>query len=331
MFTVNKKQFVEDSRNARDFFKSNTPEFFEMEITPKQAAAIFALTAGNRKERKDKIRLFADDMRNGKWDKTIGEPIGFDTEGHLRDGHHRIKAVETLPEGSHIALIFAIGLSEERLQKIDQGTERTARDFYDMNFGETGKYANFFKNILLLREKNTSPTNSGARFRDFSRDAFAKIMNEEGTAAIEIFNKWKEIISNPYIIRGVSVAEPAILASIIYFLVTDCHQDETLVFNFFRKIMSSDRLENDKNLEFLRYTIQESKIKDVTRVKLEPQMFFKLVMLTYLKHTGYIKRRDYAVYPKAVNHIPDWLNKEEKLKPNDIKEILNKSLSREAS
>ncbi len=94
-------------------------------ITPAEARLMLASTERNRKLSETVVKRYRNDMLSGRWLFT-GDPIRFDSDGHLIDGQHRLAALAGLPAHSHIEFVVITGLDTETQMVMDQGRIRQA-------------------------------------------------------------------------------------------------------------------------------------------------------------------------------------------------------------
>jgi hypothetical protein len=94
-------------------------------VTPALAKEWLAQNIGNRHEKPFKIEQYKRDMQNGRWDLT-GEPIIFDTNGHLRNGQNRCRAC--IVSGASFVTLVIWGVRSEAFKNMDRGAQRTAAD-----------------------------------------------------------------------------------------------------------------------------------------------------------------------------------------------------------
>lgn len=91
---------------------------------------------GNRKESKNRIEQYAQSIINKKW-VLNGEPIIFDDDGKLLDGHHRLLAVicayETFNKEVTIDSLVTSGIKKENFSTINIGKSRTGADWLSIN------------------------------------------------------------------------------------------------------------------------------------------------------------------------------------------------------
>jgi len=113
--------------------KSERYEFMSnVAITVILAKAMLKTSPGNRKLSQPTVLEYAEAMRRGQWHQN-GNVLKFDTEGRLRDGHHRLNAL-VLADRT-VTMDVAIGIEESALYSIDCGRVRRLSDFLRM-FGE---------------------------------------------------------------------------------------------------------------------------------------------------------------------------------------------------
>lgn len=108
----------------------------EIVITPDMAAAMLATSAGNRHIREEQVAAYARDMLSGRWFMT-GDTIGFNADGRLVDGHHRLEAVVASGVSLHTFAVYGIG--DEAHGAIDTGIKRTQADEFGYR-GEVNKH-----------------------------------------------------------------------------------------------------------------------------------------------------------------------------------------------
>jgi hypothetical protein len=96
-----------------------------MVVTPEIATEMLATSTGNRKEHQSNIRFLCKALRRYTF-KFSGQGITFDLHGHLRDGHHRLRSIQST--GIPVELTVAMGCDEDIYLYLDSGDKRTAGD-----------------------------------------------------------------------------------------------------------------------------------------------------------------------------------------------------------
>ena len=94
-------------------------------ISPALAASYLGRSAGNRTLKAQKVSAYARDMIAGNW-QINGEPIIFDSNMTLIDGHHRLEAC--IGSGVTFSSIVTRGVPPESNLTIDMGASRSAAD-----------------------------------------------------------------------------------------------------------------------------------------------------------------------------------------------------------
>jgi len=94
-------------------------------LTPADATELLALNHNNRRVRGAYVRGLAETLRQGEFTFN-GATIVISDEGHLLDGQHRLKAIES--SGVPAWTLVVRGVSSAAMPTIDQGTPRTAAD-----------------------------------------------------------------------------------------------------------------------------------------------------------------------------------------------------------
>lgn len=110
-------------------------------VTPSLAAKWLATSEGNPRWRHSKnnkvvdntrVKMIANDIASGNWNPG-NNTIAFDTNGCLKDGHHRLSAV--IKAGIGVDMIVVYGVDEKGQGHIDDNRRRTdaQRSGYDQS------------------------------------------------------------------------------------------------------------------------------------------------------------------------------------------------------
>lgn len=129
-----------------------------MEISPEQATAWLERNVKNRKLRTGKVQSIAADIENGDWMLTH-QAIGFDSDGELLDGQHRLEAIRMAGRPVVSAVAFDVptratgadGKERRTMIAVDRGSPRTVPDQLSIEYGM--KHATEFVTLgnLILR------------------------------------------------------------------------------------------------------------------------------------------------------------------------------------
>lgn len=120
-------------------------------IGPDVARAYLALNLpNNRTYRSNYATELALEMKQGRW-RESGDPIRFDTNGHLIDGQHRLNAVIL----ANVALPFVVmrGIAADAVHVIDTGKSRRPADALKVaGFLSTALLASTARILLRVKE-----------------------------------------------------------------------------------------------------------------------------------------------------------------------------------
>lgn len=100
-------------------------EVKNMLVTPAMAEQWLLSNIGNRPLDEVRMRGYVDQMRKGKWELST-DAIGFDTDGKLCNGQHRLWAV--IYYAKPVNFLVATGIQPEAFAVIDTGKNRTTGD-----------------------------------------------------------------------------------------------------------------------------------------------------------------------------------------------------------
>ena len=106
-------------------FLSDTPQASVIEVTPELAQRLLDTSPGNRRMRSWYIDQLGAAMKSGDWLVT-SQGIGIDSNGQLRDAHHRLTAC--VRHQSPFPSVIAWGLPAACYQVIDRGLIRDYSD-----------------------------------------------------------------------------------------------------------------------------------------------------------------------------------------------------------
>lgn len=113
------------SHKETEFKIVKTPDIRRVTVTPSMAENWLLSNIGNRPLDEARMRGYVDQMRKGKWELST-DSIGFDTEGKLCNGQHRLWAV--IYYGKPVEFFVATGILPEAFAVIDTGKNRTTGD-----------------------------------------------------------------------------------------------------------------------------------------------------------------------------------------------------------
>lgn len=100
------------------------PYQVQMHVTQSMALAMLAMMGVNRRPSPSRIAAWETVLREGRFEDSIQQGMAFDTNGHLRDGQHRLIAVANTRIAIDVWVLF--GMRPEAFSVIDTGYKRTA-------------------------------------------------------------------------------------------------------------------------------------------------------------------------------------------------------------
>lgn len=116
-------------------------------VTPDMARRWLERNISNRPISLITVQKYQRDMEAGLWHFT-NAGVGFDVDGHLIDGQHRLQAISGLDDSQGIAMNVTRGLPSEARFYIDQGRKRTPGNQLAMagikNYNHNAAGAKFF-------------------------------------------------------------------------------------------------------------------------------------------------------------------------------------------
>lgn len=113
------------STKTNDKSVQKHPEVKVVLVTPAMAENWLISNIGNRPLDMDRVNGFLDQMRKGEWMLST-DSIGFDTNGKLVNGQHRLNAV--VRYGKPVQFLVSTGIQPEAFTVIDTGKNRTPGD-----------------------------------------------------------------------------------------------------------------------------------------------------------------------------------------------------------
>lgn len=214
-----------------------------MTITPNMAKAWLENNTNNRPVAPVVVERYRRDMLAGLWRFTPAS-IGFDTDGNMIDGQHRLHAIANLPEGHSVSMNVTHGLDPEAKFYIDQGRRRTPGNQLSMlgvkNYNHNAAGARFY---LLW--------SYGLMFKDSSQSQLitspqVQAWVEENMGLVELANQsHRDLIRND--------ARPSI-ARAAFFKFAMIHVQDAV--KFFSRLHSGASLEEGNPILALRQRLE---------------------------------------------------------------------------
>lgn len=187
--------------------------FEEILITPEMAIDYLELNKVNRKLRMNKVRLYSDDMKNGKW-RITHQGIAFNEDGFLIDGQHRLNAIihsevsvkmivaRDVKAKNYKSLEIDVGLKRDYSQSYskDQKVSQPVQFITKLIFGNNVSYSRIdeyydvfgpYSEILInscgrwVRTFSTAPIKAGAVLQLVKTDIDKYILDQYKTLVLQ--------------------------------------------------------------------------------------------------------------------------------------------------
>lgn len=101
-----------------------------IKITPELAENFLRFNKNNRKISEKRLKLYVDEMKGGRWQEN-GESIIIDSNGNIKDGQHRLKAIVSTKQSYNFVVVRDVHPSV--MKTIDTGKNRSLSDVLHLN------------------------------------------------------------------------------------------------------------------------------------------------------------------------------------------------------
>lgn len=220
-------------------------------ITPAKAQEYLNKSGGNRNISKVVVDSYALTMKQGKW-LLNGEPIVFDVDDILLNGHHRLHAI--IKAGVAIKTFVTRGVEHDSYTTFDCGRHRTVGQLIGMqgiaNYNTVA--ASITTSFKLANNMVVGENHGLDKGRGRTNSMMIEMFNQDrdlyvscGLFAVEMRNRC-------------SILECSIIGGVTHFLVRHCGYNIEFVKGFFRSVCSLDTCEIPI-LDLLRKRLIENK------------------------------------------------------------------------
>lgn len=171
----------------------------QMLVTPKMAEQWLEKNTGNRPLSDRTVHYLFVQMKKGRWQIST-DAIGFDEDGRLLNGQHRLNAL--IKYGKPLEMLVAFGLSPTAFKVLDTGRIRTAGDALGIGGYENPSAKAAIAKFMLMFKKGLR--GSGSRESAISNTEIFDFceknpkVNEVHEKTLKITRKFKSI-QNKYI------------------------------------------------------------------------------------------------------------------------------------
>ena len=228
-------------------------------ITPEKAMAYLEKSGGNRNISKSVIDSYALTMKTGKW-LLNGEPIVFDIEDRLLNGHHRLHAI--IKSGTPISTFVVRGVEHDCFTTYDCGRHRTVGQLIGMqgikNYNSVASTVQFV--YKLERGLSISEVDATKRYGKSNTDMIELFNTDRkgyidaGNFAVDMFNRAR-------------VLDKSMVGGVFYHLKYTLNYDDENIRGFFEQICSLDSCGTFTLNEFRKRVLKDrqSKIAKMNR------------------------------------------------------------------
>lgn len=224
---------------------SNENDVFKAFITPELAKLMLACKLPfDRRETVANTEKIMKDLKSEEYYSDVcGNQIGFDKDGNLQNGKHRLQSC--INTGIGFWSKIEVGCSHA--EKVDCGKQRTMKErlgYYGFTKQEVDDYSSTVKCVLQIRN-GFAPTNNGIKM-DFPEQSYIDFL-ESNMENLEKVGKIYSEISNKGRQQYFSYKnkfEKCVIMGYMYHLIYDKGFSETMVKTYFSGIRSLDTQKN---------------------------------------------------------------------------------------
>lgn len=112
------------------------PTVMRFIVTPAQATEWLNSNTRNRRVRQGKVDQYTRDMKAGRWDTALCDPIAFNSAGELLNGQHRLWAI--VESGVTLSLYVQFNVPNETQLVMDGGALRRPEDYERIHHPDSG-------------------------------------------------------------------------------------------------------------------------------------------------------------------------------------------------
>lgn len=228
-------------------------------VSPQYARELLEINTRNRPYKPDKISLYIQEMREGKF-ITNGETIKIDTNNQLIDGQNRLKAIATMPEDYKCKSLIVRGLLPEAFDTIDINVPRSAADV--MFVAGHKKYPKFIPAVIrkhhsafvlkmemdaqgiYLPPKSTRKVSNSDCVKIYEHDSDLILF----IARVSYSDMYKQMFSS------------VLVGAILLYLLRDKSEDKEVVSTFFDKLSLGADLQKDSSILRLRTKLLRARV-----------------------------------------------------------------------
>jgi hypothetical protein len=239
-------------------------------ITPQKAQEYLAKSGGNRNISKPVVTSYATTMREGKWILN-GEPIVFDVDGVLLNGHHRLHAI--IQSNVPIQTFVTRGVEHGAFTTFDCGRHRTLGQLIGMNGIKHYNSVASVVNVVFRLQNGLAVSDSG----------LAHSSKHTNSKMIDYFNNDRELFIEAGEFGALarnkaSFIDGSIVGGTYYWLIRKCGYEKEIVESFFNDLCKIGTSESH-TIDLLRTRLINDKMSTIR--KTSKNVHFALLIKTW--------------------------------------------------
>lgn len=153
----------------------------ECTITPDVARKMLVGNVRNRNKKNLRVKMYADDMRRGRW-RLTGDTIRFSKDGTLLDGQNRLMAC--IEAGVPFVTDVKVGLEQEVMRSVDRNSPRSfADDLKIAGYKNSSNLASIVGGLYRYDKSGSArfiPSKQAASYPMTSDDGFETLERHNG-------------------------------------------------------------------------------------------------------------------------------------------------------
>lgn len=171
-------------------------------VTRKDAINWLTYNEGNRSLSPRSVAKYEADMRENAWSITSAT-IGFDTDGRLIDGQHRLTAMARIPDSEYVMAVMT-GLPTDAQRRIDRGRARTHGEQLRMDGVTNGNFVSSSARFRMRWERGDIFSEIHGEISDAQLDMWLESHPDHLKTVTDLYTISRRIMAPPRIILAVA-------------------------------------------------------------------------------------------------------------------------------
>lgn len=237
-------------------------------VTPKLANELLLKNNANRKITDNRVTVYANDMRNGRWKENTAEFIKITEDGDILDGQHRLLAI--IQANTCVNFEIAYGVSKSVFDVLDTGKVRSSSDVFSIEKIENSSLiSSIIKSYLVISKSSKSDLNKSS----LSYGLTNTIILEEYHKRPEFWQELSSFTNKCY--KNFAKIIPATFIGTLYSYFYDISPEDSR--NFINQLCSGESITNS-SISVLRQALLKDK---VSQRKMQPSDKLAIIIKTW--------------------------------------------------